>query len=181
MPRSPPPSLGTLQLAQQLVFGEVILQDTPLFHVGGLIGRILPPLFGNVGLAAAAYNAGPRRVHDWMTKRGGLPAETRHYVRRITGRPVEPWAQRDVDTEVELRPLRRGYRRIKSALRPPFRECAPFSSGIASPSAERSLPQPSQFAIGRSVPLSILASERAAIARWKLKDRAERTREAVLH
>jgi fatty-acyl-CoA synthase len=34
----------TLQLAQQLVLGEVILHDTPMFHVGGLIGRILPPL-----------------------------------------------------------------------------------------------------------------------------------------
>jgi fatty-acyl-CoA synthase len=32
------------QLAQQLLFGEVILHDTPMFHVGGLIGRILPPL-----------------------------------------------------------------------------------------------------------------------------------------
>jgi fatty-acyl-CoA synthase len=34
----------TLQLAQRLMFGEVILHDTPMFHVGGLIGRILPPL-----------------------------------------------------------------------------------------------------------------------------------------
>jgi fatty-acyl-CoA synthase len=34
----------TLQLTQQLVFGEVILHDTPMFHVGGLIGRNLPPL-----------------------------------------------------------------------------------------------------------------------------------------
>jgi fatty-acyl-CoA synthase len=34
----------TLQLGQQLVFGEVILHDTPMFHVGGLIGRSLPPL-----------------------------------------------------------------------------------------------------------------------------------------
>jgi fatty-acyl-CoA synthase len=34
----------TLQLAQRLVFGEVILHDTPMFHIGGLIGRILPPL-----------------------------------------------------------------------------------------------------------------------------------------
>jgi fatty-acyl-CoA synthase len=34
----------TLQLAQQLVLGEVILHDTPMFHVGGLIGRSLPPL-----------------------------------------------------------------------------------------------------------------------------------------
>ncbi|MGU3538438.1 lytic transglycosylase domain-containing protein [Methylobacterium sp. A54F] len=48
--------------------------------------------FGNLGLAAAAYNAGPRRVQDWLDGRSGLPAETRTYVLRITGRPVEAWA-----------------------------------------------------------------------------------------
>jgi hypothetical protein len=49
--------------------------------------------FGNLGLAAAAYNAGPQRVDDWLAKRGGLPAETQHYVRQITGIPVEDWAK----------------------------------------------------------------------------------------
>ena len=34
----------TLQLAMQLTAGEVIIQDTPMFHVGGLVGRYLPPL-----------------------------------------------------------------------------------------------------------------------------------------
>lgn len=34
----------TLQLAMQLSFGEVILQDTPIFHVGGIAGRCLPML-----------------------------------------------------------------------------------------------------------------------------------------
>lgn len=34
----------TLQLAQQIWFGEVMLQDTPIFHVGGLAGRSLPML-----------------------------------------------------------------------------------------------------------------------------------------
>jgi hypothetical protein len=48
--------------------------------------------FGNLGLAAAAYNAGPKRVQDWMNKRRKLPAETRHYVHKITGRPAEHWA-----------------------------------------------------------------------------------------
>jgi hypothetical protein len=48
--------------------------------------------FGNLGLAAAAYNAGPRRVRDWLDGRGGLPAETRNYVMRITGRSAEEWA-----------------------------------------------------------------------------------------
>ena len=29
--------------------------------------------FGNLGLAAAAYNAGPRRVQEWLAGTGGLP------------------------------------------------------------------------------------------------------------
>jgi soluble lytic murein transglycosylase-like protein len=40
--------------------------------------------FGNLGLAAAAYNAGPRRVQDWLDGKGGMPAETRNYVVAIT-------------------------------------------------------------------------------------------------
>src|SRR6266700_3883440 len=47
--------------------------------------------FGNLGLAAAAYNAGARRVHDWLDGAGGLPAQTRDYVRAITGRDAEDW------------------------------------------------------------------------------------------
>jgi soluble lytic murein transglycosylase-like protein len=47
--------------------------------------------FGNLGLAAAAYNAGPRRVRDYIEGRGGMPAQTRHYVRVITGRTVDDW------------------------------------------------------------------------------------------
>jgi fatty-acyl-CoA synthase len=34
----------TLQLASKALLGEVILHDTPMFHVGGLAGRCLPPL-----------------------------------------------------------------------------------------------------------------------------------------
>jgi hypothetical protein len=47
--------------------------------------------FGNLGLAAAAYNAGPRRVDDWRAKKGPLPQETQDYVKTITGFPVESW------------------------------------------------------------------------------------------
>jgi soluble lytic murein transglycosylase-like protein len=47
--------------------------------------------FGSLGLAAAAYNAGPRRVRDWLEGRATLPAETRDYVVRITGRSAEEW------------------------------------------------------------------------------------------
>ncbi len=34
----------TLQLATKLFVGEIIPHDTPMFHVGGMIGRCLPPL-----------------------------------------------------------------------------------------------------------------------------------------
>src|SRR6185503_6523362 len=48
--------------------------------------------FGNLGLAAAAYNGGPARVEAWLAGRGGLPGETRGYVSIITGRSAEEWA-----------------------------------------------------------------------------------------
>jgi hypothetical protein len=48
--------------------------------------------FGNIGLAAAAYNAGANRVADWLAGSSGLPVETRNYVFTITGRTVEDWA-----------------------------------------------------------------------------------------
>ena len=53
--------------------------------------RDLAQKFGNLGLAAAAYNAGPKRIRDWLVKTGNLPAETQDYVSTITGRPVENW------------------------------------------------------------------------------------------
>jgi soluble lytic murein transglycosylase-like protein len=49
--------------------------------------------FGNLGLAAAAYNAGPQRVRDYLAGRGGMPAETRAYVLAITGVPIDDWVK----------------------------------------------------------------------------------------
>jgi hypothetical protein len=46
--------------------------------------------FGNLGLAAAAYNAGEQRLTDFLTS-GALPFETRRYVMAITGHTVEEW------------------------------------------------------------------------------------------
>ena len=48
--------------------------------------------FGNFGLAAAAYNAGPSRVAAWLDHSAGLPSATRAYVRQITGTPAQAWA-----------------------------------------------------------------------------------------
>lgn len=49
--------------------------------------------FGNLGLAAAAYNAGQGRVRDWLNGRRGLPNETRAYVRVVTGQSPEYWSE----------------------------------------------------------------------------------------
>ncbi|MFP4538785.1 MAG: lytic transglycosylase domain-containing protein, partial [Dichotomicrobium sp.] len=56
--------------------------------------------FGNLGLAAAAYNAGPQRVRDWLAGNSVvLPAETRSYVAIITGRLPEDWRTGDSATQ----------------------------------------------------------------------------------
>ena len=47
--------------------------------------------FGNLGLAAAAYNAGEGRITRWLAGKGGLPDETEGYVAFITGKVAEDW------------------------------------------------------------------------------------------
>jgi hypothetical protein len=46
---------------------------------------------GNLGLAAAAYNAGPGQVEAWLAGRRRLPGETQAYVRIVTGYAPEAW------------------------------------------------------------------------------------------
>jgi hypothetical protein len=72
--------------------------------VSGNFLRILYLRFGNLGLTAAAYNAGPQRVKDWISNRGRLPEETRNYVLRITSRSVEDWLQMNASAEDILMP-----------------------------------------------------------------------------
>lgn len=57
--------------------------------------------FGNLGLAAAAYNAGPARVERWLAGQSGLPLETQDYLIFVTGRAAEDWA---ADRAAALRP-----------------------------------------------------------------------------
>jgi hypothetical protein len=79
--------------------------------------------FGNLGLAAAAYNGGPNRVARWVERGGMLPYETQAYVRFITGRPVEEWRLGAGETP----PPRRARRPIASPRSPrsasPRRPC----------------------------------------------------------
>jgi soluble lytic murein transglycosylase-like protein len=59
--------------------------------------RHLREQFGNLGLAAAAYNAGPQRVRDWLAGKRTLPSETLAYVRIVTGRSAQEWTRPGAD------------------------------------------------------------------------------------
>ncbi len=48
---------------------------------------------GNLGFAAAGYNAGSGRVTDWLNGSSFMPLETRNYVRIITGYSIEEWSK----------------------------------------------------------------------------------------
>ncbi len=61
--------------------------------------------FGNLGLAAAAYNAGESGLSRFLSS-GRLPIETRDYVFAITGQTVETW--RDSPPEAAAPELRNG-------------------------------------------------------------------------
>jgi soluble lytic murein transglycosylase-like protein len=62
--------------------------------------------FGNLGLAAAAYNAGENRVSNWLASGGFLPIETENYVLDILGEPVDNFA--DARHQAKIRPLEPG-------------------------------------------------------------------------
>ncbi|MEM1130280.1 MAG: lytic transglycosylase domain-containing protein [Pseudomonadota bacterium] len=47
--------------------------------------------YGNLGLAAAAYNGGEGRIDRYVAKGSRLPQETRTYVYKITGHSVGTW------------------------------------------------------------------------------------------
>jgi soluble lytic murein transglycosylase-like protein len=49
--------------------------------------------YGNLGLAAAAYNAGENRVSRWLSAGGFLPIETENYVLDIMGEPVDNFSE----------------------------------------------------------------------------------------
>ncbi len=47
--------------------------------------------YGNIGLAAVAYNGGEARAERFLAEKAALPAETRAYVQAITGHSADAW------------------------------------------------------------------------------------------
>jgi hypothetical protein len=60
----------------------------------GYLRELRTTFRGSLGLAAAAYNAGPGQVEAWLAGRASLPLETRAYVRFVTGHGAESWKLR---------------------------------------------------------------------------------------
>ena len=58
----------------------------------GYLRELRTTFRGNLGLAAAAYSAGPSQVEAWLAGRRSLPGETQAYVRIVTGYAAEAWA-----------------------------------------------------------------------------------------
>jgi hypothetical protein len=83
--------------------------------------------FGNLGLAAAAYNAGPRRVQEWLAGSGPMPQETRNYVSAITGSTVEDWREAGRSGRIPARAGTSSCRELMALLR---RAPNPFVAGL---------------------------------------------------
>ena len=87
---SPPGAMGLMQVMPETydeLRGRYGLGDDPYDpHANILAGtayiRELYDVYGSPGFLAA-YNAGPRRLDDYLTRNRGLPAETRRYVAKI--------------------------------------------------------------------------------------------------
>jgi len=84
--------------------------------------------FGNLGLAAAAYNAGENRVSRWLASGGFLPIETEDYVLDILGEPADNFTDRA--HQAAIRPLEPGKGFDRACRDLPFvlRATVPMSS-----------------------------------------------------
>jgi hypothetical protein len=97
-------ALGIAQFMPETAVEHGLMNPFEPMHALLTAGKRLRKLneqFGNLGLAAAAYNAGPQRVRAWMAERRTLPSETRAYVMQITGRPADQWLSSEISRDIE--------------------------------------------------------------------------------
>lgn len=92
---SPKGALGIAQFMPQTASWHGLADPLDIIealHHSAAYLRELRERFGNLGLAAAAYNAGPQRVQDWLAGRRSLPKETRGYVAIVAGHSAVDWS-----------------------------------------------------------------------------------------
>jgi hypothetical protein len=137
--------------------------------------------FGNLGLAAAAYNGGPARVSSWLAGRGGLPAETRNYVFAVTGRSAEDWAsdERDEGASQPDPAASPSCLQVVATLRVPGRslpEEAPFAPWGVQLAGNFSKNQAlASFSRARQAYASLLGEARPMVIGTRLRSRGTRT------
>ncbi|GFO82413.1 MAG: transglycosylase [Methyloceanibacter sp.] len=92
----------------------------------------LSRMFGNFGLAAAAYNAGEERVQGWLDGKRTLPGETRAYVLFVTGRLAEEWKEEGTELPEPLRTeghlVRDSCKKLAPLVVRSFDEAAPLTA-----------------------------------------------------
>lgn len=111
------PSTGRLRgLADAYNPAEALARSAEYLH-------FLRNRFGNLGLAAAAYNGGENRMARYVKNGGFLPRETRDYVETITGRSVDAWLDgTDPDTDYAIAkdvPFQEACERMAEGQSPP--------------------------------------------------------------
>src|SRR6185295_17542073 len=77
---SPAGAQGIAQFMPETAKEYGLINPFDPIHALNAAGRLLNKLvaqFGNLGLAAAAYNAGPGRVNEFVNRRRQLPGETK--------------------------------------------------------------------------------------------------------
>jgi hypothetical protein len=172
--------------ARERGLGDPFDPEVAIPHAAGLI-KELATQFGNPGLAAAAYNAGPARVAKWLAGDGGLPAETRTFVLRVTGRSADDWMaarqgkDKDRDTGASascatiIAGLRRPGRIVEEAPDEPIEEApfAPWGVQLAGNfSKDRAL---ASFARARKRYANLLGAMQPMVIGTRLLSRGTRT------
>ncbi|WP_237181177.1 lytic transglycosylase domain-containing protein [Roseomonas haemaphysalidis] len=105
--RSPVGAMGLMQvmpgtyaeLRARYGFGDDPYHPWNSIMAGSAYVREMYELYGSPGFLAA-YNAGPRRLEDYLWASKGLPAETRNYVARIGPRIIDAHPNRRAAPEV---------------------------------------------------------------------------------
>ena len=128
--------------------------------------------FGNLGVAAAAYNAGPARVGLWLQGQGGLPAETRAYVRFVTRSAVEAWTGAE---QQRRRPcLRSRSREMKPSAQSCLAAVADLRKGSGGGGEDGFAPL---APVGRAARRQFLEGDRAGLVRACAPELCRRDRE----
>jgi hypothetical protein len=180
-------ALGIAQFMPETAVEHGLINPFETVHALFAAGKLLRKLnnqFGNLGLAAAAYNAGPQRVGGWMAERRTLPSETRAYVIRITGRPADQWLSSEIahDPEATLMPARAPCPEVAEAVKAQlkFVRIARLMSELAAATAppvmsDVPLPRPRMVVPQKPEVVSGLREQTPARAGIKIKDRTMQT------